>query len=148
MLNVQLQRMSRGGTLSWWDFSSTASDKMTYQCDPGLGTLSAADCSEIQLPLSSDTLAVSPGTTTFFHQKTCYMAITASVALILSWAQVSTALAALMNTCVRQLTPGTQGGRAFYGAPAALERNGQNLKPPSETDGLIGMLEICHCTTN
>ena len=141
MLSLQSQRMTRGGTLNWWDFDSAASDEMTYECDSNLGNPAAADCSEIQwhqLPLSSDTLAVSPGTTTFFHQNSCYLAITASVPLVLSWAQILTALSTLMNTCVETSNRESQGGRAFYKVPVTPRNKVKSIKSHSEPNGLTG----------
>ena len=142
MLSFQAQKMKRGGTLKWWDFESAASDKMTYECDAGLGNPSAVDCSDIQwhqLPASSDTLTISPGTTTFFHQNTCYLAITATVSLVLPWAQITTALATLMNTCIERLDQTSQGGRAFYSASPIPKRNVKTPRAqPKPPNGLTG----------
>ena len=41
--------MKRGGDVTWWEAASTsASDRMIYQCDPGLGSPAVPDCSQIE----------------------------------------------------------------------------------------------------
>ena len=113
----------------WWKFdsiksttkTSPLSDEMTYKCDAKLGAPSSADCSHIEwseLAPDSQSLSIGPSTVTFLRQNTCYLAISASVALVLTWQQVHVALDALLNICVANPLVGSRGGRAFYGSPA------------------------------
>ena len=65
-------RMTRGGDITWWEPVSTASDKMTYACDGGLGTPATVDCLQLQWqhPGSTDTITVTPGTgQVYSHRK-------------------------------------------------------------------------------
>ena len=96
-----------------------AANEMSYECDTSLGAPLVNDCSGIEwgneLGPDSDTISVGPAKTTFLHRNSCYVAISASIALVLTWAQVRVALSALMTTCVQNpfnIQP--QGGRAFH----------------------------------
>ena len=119
------------GPRAWWDRGSIgsesaqrtllASDHMTYECDSKLGNPSNIYCSQIersQLGPPSDTLTVAPEATTFLHQEDCYLAITASIALVLTWQQIKAALDTLLNSCVNRPYSASQGGRAFFGTPS------------------------------
>ena len=121
----------------WWDRATQlsqaallASDEMTYVCDSALGSPSTVDCSQVessQLGSPSDTLQVGPSVT-FLHQNSCYIAITASVALVLTWEQVRVALNALLGSCVDNPYDRPQGGRAFYSPPPALGKSGKTKR--------------------
>ena len=100
---AQAGKMNRGSTWRWYDTTSRLSYEMAYQCDSKLGAPSIVDCAQIewdQLSPSSDTLAVSPGVTTFLHSNACYLAISAAISLVLTWAQIRTATSTLMNMCL------------------------------------------------
>lgn len=128
---MKTEDMSRGGTTPWWKPASDASDEMTYECDAGLGSPSSIDCSKIewsQLGPPSDTVSVGPGRVTFLHSNTCYLAISASVALLLTWEQIRAAVSALMNVCVQHPFGNPQGGRAYYGHQPPPRVSGRNAK--------------------
>lgn len=64
--------MTRGGSTAWWDNQNdgTFSDDTAYECDPGLGTPSEVDCTQIewhQLQPASDSLKVQAGEVLFYH---------------------------------------------------------------------------------
>ena len=63
--SISLQMNTDGdGKLTWYEYKA-ASDDMTYECDPTLGTPQWTDCSQLEyskLGASSDTLSVGPGT--------------------------------------------------------------------------------------
>ena len=48
---------------------------------------------------------------------TCYLAISSTVSVILTWAQIRAAVAALMSVCVQNPFQPSEGGRAYYGTP-------------------------------
>lgn len=148
--------MVRGGMRPWWRWDATASEDMTYECDARLGRPSGADCTHIeweQLLPASDTLEVGPGLVTFLHSskraylrcafhptntrgsETCYLAISATVNIILTWSQIRAALSALLNTCVQHPFQAAQGGRAYYRAPPA-KVSGRKLRKRSDSTGL------------
>ena len=111
--------MTRGSHRPWWGGHSPApQDEMTYECDDLLGNPSVADCSRIewnQIGPATDTIAVGPGVT-FLHSNSCYLAISATISLVLAWEQVRAALATLMNVCIQHPYQPPQGGRAYFGA--------------------------------
>lgn len=121
----QATRMGRGETLPWWqqDPNASSHDEMSYECDAGLGTPSEVDCTQIewqQLGPPSDTITISPNMATFLHSNSCYLAISASISIVVSWRQIRTALSTLMSVCVQAPFGPAQGGRAYYRAPQRL----------------------------
>ena len=129
----------------WWQFNSLPkalpSDEMTYLCDADLGSPESADCSHIEwseLAPDSDPLRVGPGAVTFLHQNTCYLAISASVALVLTWQQIRVALDALLNICVANPLVTPRGGRAFYGSPAPARQVSGRKKVRRGGNGVTG----------
>lgn len=120
----QAAAMSHGGNTPWWSLSvDPASDKMTYECDEDLGRPKETDCTHIEWNLlgpPSDSLTVGPGITTFLHQSSCFLAISASVRIVLTWQQVRTAVDTLMNVCIGHPYQTPRGGRAFFGPPPAI----------------------------
>ena len=131
--------MSRGGSVAWWSPAFwQASTEMTYECDAGLGSPSTVDCAQVewsQLGPSSDAITVGPEKTTFLHSNTCNLAISASVTLVLTWAQIRTALATLMTVCVQHPFRAPQGGRAYFG-PQPRQVSG---RIPRKRDTLTGL---------
>ena len=69
--------MTAGSSTTWWNVLSVVptTDQMAYECDASLGSPSIVECSNIEwnqlvpayLAPPSDTLAVGPGMTQFFH---------------------------------------------------------------------------------
>ena len=125
---------------SWWDRSGDgsstsqaglqASDEMIYQCDTTLGSPFNVDCSQLessQISPSSDTLNVGPSMM-FLHQNSCYIAIGASEALVITWEQVRIALNTLLGVCINHPYNPSQGGRAFYSTPLVHSRSGQTKR--------------------
>ena len=119
---------------TWWNVAISptqqsaleASNKMTYECDAGLGSPSTVDCTKLEwseLGVGSDTVKVAPGVVTFLHQGTCNLAITATTALVLTWEQIRAAVSTLLSICVDNPYDSSQGGRAFYGAPPMTASN-------------------------
>lgn len=128
-----------------------ASEEMSYNCDANLGNPAPQDCFQIewsQLP-SSDTLHVGPGLATFLHQNSCYLAITASVALVLTWEQIRAAVNSLFNVCVHHPYNPVQGGRASYKPPRQVSGrrkrrdgvSGLNALPPHANITVFQQLE-------
>ena len=136
---------------TWWELALSpaeqktleASDKMTYECDAGLGSPTSVDCAQLEwsdLGANSDSVSVAPGVVTFLHQGTCNLAITATTAIVLTWQQIRAALSTLVTICVDNPTSAPQGGRAFYGTtpPTTLwsgrrrkrQATGLNALPP------------------
>ena len=133
--------MRRGQEVPWWFTPLLASDEMTYECDANLGSPATVDCTQIQwhqLGALSNTVQVGPGETRFLSSSewemesfahelmirwmlqldTCNLALSATVAVTLTWNQIQTALAALLNLCVSHPLYPSQGGRAFFGHPS------------------------------
>ena len=64
------ERMSRGGTYTWWGPPAGYTSSMAYECDSQLGAPTTVDCTHIQwdeLGPPSDSITVSPGTVRFLH---------------------------------------------------------------------------------
>ena len=148
---LQAENMRRTGTKDWWATNSlaiaVAADQMAYECDASLGSPSPVDCTQIEWnqlgPFSgSDTLAVGgPNQVSFFHSNTCYLAISASTPMLLSWDQVKTALGTLMSICIQNPTHPAQGGRAYYhqavaGQAVAVSKEGNRRKRQADHTGL------------
>lgn len=115
------KRMETGGTTPWWQFQVPQDPQETiYDCDMELGTPLTTDCSQVVLnqlstaAAASDTLSLTAGVT-FFYANTCYIAISAAVALVLSWSQVRTAVTSLMRICLQHPHGPPHGGRAYVG---------------------------------
>ena len=62
---------------------------------------------------------------------TCTLAISAAVTLVLTWAQVRTALATLMSVCVANPVLPARGGRAFYGSHTTPKVMGRSRRSGS-----------------
>ena len=140
------------GLLPWWDRSSSAqnsllaSNKMTYECDSKLGSPSDASCSQIewsQLGPPSDILTVGPAATTFLHQEDCYLAITATINLALTWQQIRAAVDTLLVFCVNHPYNPSRGGRAFFGTPSYPEIN---IKKRDDVSGLNALPSCTNIT--
>ena len=138
----QAENMQRGGDAVWYQKFSTGLNEMSYDCDAGLGSPSISDCSQIewnQLGSNhppSDTLAVGPGITTILHSNTCYLAISAAVSLVLTWAQIRTAVSTLMNVCLRAPNLAAQEGKVFYAAPQQISRRTMGKRQDTALTGL------------
>ena len=60
--------MQRGeGKIPWWRQYPLTSDKMTYECDAGLGSPKVIDCSQLQHQLNarSDNIQIVAGEVNF-----------------------------------------------------------------------------------
>ena len=135
---VIYSELGPGGGNPWWipyrgntAENLAASNKMIYECDALLGAPSAVDCDHIEwseLAPDSDTLYVAPGVVTFLHQNSCYLAVTASTALTLTWQQIRVALDTLLHACIENPVSTSSGGRAFYGAPKSPLGTNGNFK--------------------
>lgn len=56
LMHLQVMAMQRGGgNVPWWRQYPLASDEMTYECDAGLGSPKAMDCSQLQHQISART---------------------------------------------------------------------------------------------
>ena len=138
-------RMEEDGNTDWWDLipsSAGSNDEMDYACDSDLGSPAEVDCTQIewnQLSPVSDNLAVAPGAPTFLHSNTCFLAISSSTKQVLSWAQIRTAVSALINACVQPPYGSSQGGRAYYRAPP--EHGSKRRKARKRDDTLTGKPE-------
>ena len=142
------QMMQRGSSRTWYDTHVSAGlDHMSYQCDKNLGSPSEVDCTQIEWSQfgpgqsGSNTLAVSPGAPTFLHSNTCYLAISAALSVILTWAQIQTAVSTLMNTCIQAPFHPVQGGRAYY-SPSPSHRKRQAASSVTGLDALPPTVNI------
>ena len=54
-------------------------------------------------------------TSTNYTLETCSVAISTSVSIFITWAQIGAALDALINVCIANPTKPSTGGRAYYG---------------------------------
>ena len=151
------ESMPASGTVPWWNYQlpSTPTD-MTYECDDNLGSPTSADCTQIEWhqlgPFAGqpDTMTVRSGVTTFLHSNTCYLAISATMTLVLTWEQIRAAASALIGVCVQHPYQPSQGGRAYYGTqPQQSSRrrkrqaavNGLNALPPGATLAVFAQRE-------
>ena len=139
--------MQRGGTTPWWNLQTDSSDgQVHYECDTWLGNPSANDCTQIEWsqlePAGSDSVVVGPQSPTFLHQNTCFLAISSTSSIILTWTQIQTAVEALVNICIQAPVEAASGGRAFYEQTPAKRTNrerrdggitGLNALPPGVT---------------
>ncbi|MCJ1238409.1 hypothetical protein MMC14_006398 [Varicellaria rhodocarpa] len=119
-LGYTIKARTSGYTNKWWSPSqtSTAADNMAYECDSDLGTPNATDCNQIedsQLGAASDTITVGPGTPKVLSSSYCNVAVTSTMLIILTWAQVKASLDELIDLCGSNPTGGSVGGKAYYG---------------------------------
>ncbi|MCJ1241778.1 hypothetical protein MMC14_009784 [Varicellaria rhodocarpa] len=139
LLRAVIAMEGQGGAVPWWDTTATTpagenttiptssegpptplpppnNAMMSYQCSSSSSfPLHAADCAQIeysQLGAPSDSVALAAGTARIFVSNTCRVVVEASVAMMLAWSQVRVALETLVDVCV---SPGSKGGKAFYG---------------------------------
>ena len=144
------QYLVRGGTRSWWNaFPEAWATRVAtrYQCDAGLGSPKPSDCTQIEWnqlgpgKSASDSVRVSPEAPTFLQSNTCYLAVSAATSIVLTWAQIRTAVSTLMNVCVENPLKAAQGGRAYYAASSAPQihgRGGKRRRAQGDT-GLNGL---------
>lgn len=129
-------QMKRGSTETWWQLQPPQTPpEMTYKCDANLGSPPVMACTQIewnQLSPSSDTLNVGPGVT-FLHSNSCYLAISVTIALVLTWEQIRTAVATLMNVCIHTPYLAPQGGNAYWTPPAQRISGKKTKKRQSQT---------------
>ena len=133
--------MQRGSSKTWWQLISPPPQaEMTYQCDANLGSPPTVDCTQIewsQLGSPSDTLSIGRGVT-FFHSNTCYLAISTTVAMVVSWNQIRTAVATLVNMCIQNPYQPAQGGTAYY-SPQPVQAGGRNKKKMRRDSDITGL---------
>ena len=138
---AQANRMERGGAQTWWQLQPPkAPPEMTYKCEANLGRPPVVDCTQIewnQLSPPSDTLNVGPGVT-FLHSNSCYLAISVTAALVLTWEQIRTAVATLMNVCINTPYNAPQGGSAYW-TPPAKAIGGKNKRRRRQSHDLTGL---------
>ncbi|MCJ1223606.1 hypothetical protein MMC12_000249 [Toensbergia leucococca] len=139
------EQMDRGGTTPWWQAAvPQASAETVYECDASLGSPSLADCSQIEWsqlgPFGkvSDSIQIEPGAPTFLHSNTCYLAISATAPLVLTWQQIRAAVATLMGICLENPYQSSQGGRAYFGSQLQ-QPNGRKAKAKRQNGGLLGL---------
>ena len=144
----QGEAMSTTGDTStpWWRPQPRNSNQMSYLCDDGLGNPSFFDCLQVQLNQLNhpgDSLTVGPGLVQFLHSNNCFVAVSATVDLVLTWSQIRIAIATLMGTCVNQpYHTDSRGGRAYHkSAPASSvppnrDKSARRKRNPDELTGL------------
>lgn len=149
------QYLVRGGTRSWWNtFPETWDARVVtrYQCDAHLGSPKNSDCTQIEWnqlgsgKFTSDTVRVSPDAPTFLHSNTCYLAISAATSVVLTWAQIRTAVSTLMNVCVANPLKAAQGGKAYYSASSAAPIHGKKRR--AQGDGSLNGLNALPPSVN
>ncbi|KAL9122037.1 MAG: hypothetical protein Q9187_001414 [Circinaria calcarea] len=130
-------RMSRGSSFAWWAAftertAAREKDRMAYVCDAKLGSPLPADCSQLrysELGPPSDSLTVGPGfAVKTVVYKTCKVAITATTDIVLTWSQITAALSALIDECVKHPRRLSRGGRAHAGGPLAGRVNVRGIE--------------------
>lgn len=67
---------------------------------------------------------------------TCHLAISATIAITLTWGQIQAALDALTNTCVGHPLKASAGGRAYYELHPAESIRGRKRKRQSAISGM------------
>ena len=138
---VQAASMQRGGVWNpWRKYSASRNDEMIYECDAGLGRPTGNDCTKIEWNQLSpanqaDMITIGPETR-FFHSNTCFLALSAAVAIVVSWDQIHTALATLLSICVQHPFEASQGGRAYFG-PQEGRLSGRRGKRHTQDDQQI-----------
>ena len=68
LMDIQIMAMQRGGrNIPWWREHPLASDKMTYECDAGLGSPNVMDCSQLQHQIGArtDNIQIAAGEVNF-----------------------------------------------------------------------------------
>ncbi|MCJ1236650.1 hypothetical protein MMC14_004632 [Varicellaria rhodocarpa] len=141
LMEEQAHRMQRGGYLPWYQLNSTThlSSQMAYSCDVNLGSPAPVDCNRLQysqLGPAGDTMTIGPGATKVLASRSCKVVISASINIVITWAQVQAALSTLINACVMHPLQSARGGKAYYQIqrPSTLTaRNtitGLNALPP------------------
>ena len=114
--------------LSWWDAVKTVStlqDEMTYTCDAALGVPKEADCKQLefsQLGPPSDTISLSSGSIERYSSNDCSFTVEASLNIVITWAQITAALDALVDLCVSTPRSAT-GGRAYFSSTQHPKRD-------------------------
>lgn len=152
------QYLQRGGTRSWWNTFPEVWDARVatrYQCDADLGSPKTSDCAQIEWnqlgagKSAADTVRVSPETPTFLHSNMCYLAISAATSIVLTWAQIRTAVSTLMNVCVENPLKAAQGGKAYYTASPAPPIHGRGgKKRRAQVDGGLNGLNALPPSVN
>ncbi|KAL9112213.1 MAG: hypothetical protein Q9187_007809 [Circinaria calcarea] len=134
--------LDREGESSWWQNLRSERfrrNEMVYECDAKLGTPVSAHCNQLeysQLGPLSDTIIVGPGLDKLLSLKTCHVAITASIKLVLTWDQIKVALDRLINQCVLHPLKPTVGGRAYYGVQSLHRLHGRGGQRRKTLNGL------------
>ena len=117
----QAQRMTPRGSShrAWYKIDTDPrgpDNPMTYTCNADLGSPNPVDCGMLeytQLGPPTDTITVGPGVSKFLSSKTCNLVVTASIAVVITWAQIRAALESLINICVSHPLSSARGGRAY-----------------------------------
>ena len=143
--HIAATMMTRGGDVAWWhNLRSKELDNSAYECDAALGSPGAFDCTQIewqQLSPDSDQLEVGPEQVFFLHSKTCFVSVSATVALVLSWEQIRVALATLLSTCVQNPYNPPGGGRAYY-LPQTIRASDRKEKRQHSQNSITGLNAI------
>ncbi|KAL9122948.1 MAG: hypothetical protein Q9187_000503 [Circinaria calcarea] len=125
LMRLQAMAMQRSERdVPWWLHHSLAPDEMTYDCDAALGSPKAMDCSKLQNQIRSRAGNVQVGL-----GEVKYLSAT----IVLTWAQIQTALGTLLNFCTTGPLKPSRGGRAYFGPQPAL--SGRRRKRASGATG-------------
>ena len=141
--------MRRGGTgVPWWPpwwagkiTPQRPKDQMTYECDAKLGAPAAVDCSRLEfseLGPDSDSMRIAPGVSKFLSSNTCNVIISASISVVLTWAQIKAALETLVNICVMHPLVPARGGRAHQGTET-ITQSVFSRDRPRKRDAVSGL---------
>ncbi|KAL9118562.1 MAG: hypothetical protein Q9187_004893 [Circinaria calcarea] len=112
-----MEQEGGGGQEPWWT-SRQHTDDMTYECDAHLGSPRVVDCGKLefsQLGASSDTVRISAGAPKVLATGGCHIAISASIAAVITWGGIKAALEMLIGLCVANPRQSSVGGKAYYG---------------------------------
>ena len=152
LMEAQAERMHEGGNLPWYQLNLTTflSNQTAYSCDMNLRSPIPVDCNHLQhseLGSSGDSITVGPGATKALVLKTCNVAVSASIMIVVTWGQIKAALDTLISICVMNPSQPARGGKAYYQIqkpqpPALYARDtitGLNALPPHLNVTLSGI---------
>ena len=123
--------MERGSRNTWFSYTASPRDEMTYQCNSSLGHPEQVDCNKLQysqLGYPSDTITIQPGKDISLKSGTCGIVISALVAVVLQWEQIRTAVDELIEICVNNPTSTSLGGMAFWGSQVPVNLGGKQKR--------------------
>ena len=118
---------------TWWNvlMEALGPDEMEYTCNASLGSPTEVDCAKLEyseLGPSTDTVQISPDAPKVVTSGSCSVAVEASTPVSITWGQIATALATLLEVCMTLGAAGMMGGTAiWHQASAQMQAQAQAL---------------------